>query len=204
MSLIKVHFGKTIIPAAYIWWHGESLLIISPWGWEASVFYFSFFWGAVPSPWLQGIANNHSQIERKKCATLFFFFLFSSYAFPWSTGLHIMHENEITPCDQRWRQLLHKTWNCLNMIPTLNFTPTLTGTWLCTFTFTIWILSPDPYGDPGGSGILYRTVELPSISSTQAAVLAVQLITAAWQLFCKTNYIYYSRESPSANQRSVK
>lgn len=51
----------------------------------------------------------------------FFSLSFSSppKQFSWSVGLQIMHENEITSSVQQWRQLLHKTSLCLNMIPSL-------------------------------------------------------------------------------------
>lgn len=67
------------------------------------------------------ITESNGEKGKKKGLDSFFSLSFSSLPmqFSWSVRLQIMHENEITSSVQQWRQLLHKTSLCLNMIPSL-------------------------------------------------------------------------------------
>lgn len=121
-----------------------------------------FFIGTELSLWLQVGGNNQSQMEKKEGLALFFSLSSSSppMQFSWSVGLHIMHENEITSSVQWWRQRLHKTSLCLNMIPSLLISNIVLphpqrSTRLRAFTDTIFIswahFTQDLYVDAAGS-----------------------------------------------------
>lgn len=132
--------------------------------------------------------------------------------FSWSVGLHIMHENEITSSVQRWRRLLHKTSLCLNMIPSLLISNVVLphppcSTPRASFHTRIFHFLSSPHTRSIRGARRFKCNAqycVAPINQCARAALLIRVITLAWQWYCKTNYIYYSRHPPSANQSRMK
>lgn len=151
-------------------------------------------------------------MEKKgKASALFFLSLSISsppMQFSWSVGLQIMHENEITSSVQQWRQLLHKTSLCLNMIPSLLISNMVLPQPQCStpqwaFPAFLSLLHMRSLCGPCRFRCNVQYCIAPTNQCTQA-ILLIHVITVAWKWYCKTNYIYYSQRPPSANQSRMK